>query len=82
MEMFGAVTQGCDGGIIAALRATVSLASSLSIRKHLHRYRYQRCQGAWALMNEQELALMIGLPQIPGCTMLGKLMSSRTPSYL
>ena len=33
-------------------------------------------------MNGQELALMIGLPQIPGCSMLGKLMSSRTLSYL
>lgn len=81
-EMFSAATQGCDGGVIAVLRATVPLASSSSIGKHLRRYRYQQCQGAWTLMNGQELALIIELPQIPGCSMLGKLMSSRTLSYL
>jgi len=82
VEMFGAATQGYDGGIITVLRATVPLASSSSIRRPLRRYRYQRCRGAWTLINGQELVLMIGLPQIPGCSMLGKRMSSKTPSYL
>jgi len=68
--------------IVAVLPAAAMLLSSSGIRKPFRQYRHRQCQGAWTLINGQEVPPVIELLQIPGCSMLDKLINSRILSYV